>query len=153
MEQELEVKRCKLLYTEWINNKVLLYSIENYIQQPMINHNGIYSIYSLYIFIYIYIKIILLYSRNQHIVNQLYINKKNLEKKKQRTNGSSPAHCPSSFPLTPHPPLSSPILLGWTSPASLSQAPAVLGQRIQVLKVEGQRVQMEMCSQTLNFFL
>ena len=28
------------LCLEWINNKVLLYSIENYIQYPMINHNG-----------------------------------------------------------------------------------------------------------------
>ena len=25
---------------EWINNKVLPYSTENYIQYPMINHNG-----------------------------------------------------------------------------------------------------------------
>ena len=32
--------RCKLLYIEWINNKVLLYSTENYIQYSMINHNG-----------------------------------------------------------------------------------------------------------------
>ena len=31
----------KLLYIEWINNKVLLYSIGNYIQCPVIiNHNG-----------------------------------------------------------------------------------------------------------------
>ena len=29
-----------LLYVEWINNKVLLYSTENYIQYPEINHNG-----------------------------------------------------------------------------------------------------------------
>ena len=28
------------LYIEWINNKVLLYSTENYIQYPMVNHNG-----------------------------------------------------------------------------------------------------------------
>ena len=40
MEWEFGVSRCKLLYTEWINNKVLLYSTENYIQYPMINHNG-----------------------------------------------------------------------------------------------------------------
>ena len=39
MEWEVGVSRCKLLYTEWIN-KVLLYSTENYIQNPMINHNG-----------------------------------------------------------------------------------------------------------------
>ena len=31
---------CKLLYTEWVNNTVLLYSAENYIQCPMINYNG-----------------------------------------------------------------------------------------------------------------
>ena len=34
------VSRCKLLYIEWINNKILLYSTENYIQYAMINHNG-----------------------------------------------------------------------------------------------------------------
>ena len=40
MDWEVGVSRCKLLYIEWINNKVLLYSTENYIQYPMINHNG-----------------------------------------------------------------------------------------------------------------
>ena len=39
MEWEVGVSKCKLLYMEWINNKVLLYSTENYIQYPMINHN------------------------------------------------------------------------------------------------------------------
>ena len=39
MEWEVEVSRYKPLYTEWIN-KVLSYSTENYIQYPMINHNG-----------------------------------------------------------------------------------------------------------------
>ena len=40
MDQELGVSRCKLLYTEWINIKVLLQSTGNYIQYPVINHNG-----------------------------------------------------------------------------------------------------------------
>ena len=40
MEREVGVSRCKLLYTGWISNKVLLYSTENYIQYPVINHNG-----------------------------------------------------------------------------------------------------------------
>ena len=40
MEWEFGVNRCKLLYIEWINNKVLLYSTGNYIKYPMINHNG-----------------------------------------------------------------------------------------------------------------
>ena len=39
-EWEVGVSKCKLLYTERINNKVLLYSTGNYIQYPMINHNG-----------------------------------------------------------------------------------------------------------------
>ena len=30
----------KLLYIEWINNKVLLYSTGNYIQNPITNHDG-----------------------------------------------------------------------------------------------------------------
>ena len=40
MEWEFGISRCKLLYTEWINNKVLLYSARNSIQYPVINHNG-----------------------------------------------------------------------------------------------------------------
>ena len=34
------ISRCKLLYVEWIDNKVLLCSTGNYIQYPVINHNG-----------------------------------------------------------------------------------------------------------------
>ena len=40
MDWEFGVSRCKLLHIEWINNKVLLYSTGNYIQYPVINHNG-----------------------------------------------------------------------------------------------------------------
>ena len=39
-EWEFGTSRCKLLYTGWINNTVLLYSTGNYIQQLMINHKG-----------------------------------------------------------------------------------------------------------------
>ena len=34
------IKKLCLLYIEWINNKVLLYSTRNYIQYPVIKHNG-----------------------------------------------------------------------------------------------------------------
>ena len=40
MDWEFGVSRCKLLYIEWVNNKVLLYSTGNYIQYPVINCNG-----------------------------------------------------------------------------------------------------------------
>ena len=40
LEWEIGGSRFKLLYTEWVNKKVLLYSKENYIQYSMINHNG-----------------------------------------------------------------------------------------------------------------
>ena len=40
MDWELEICRCKLLYIEWINNKVLLYSAGKCIQYPVINHGG-----------------------------------------------------------------------------------------------------------------
>ena len=40
VEWEVGVSRYKLLYTEWKNNPVQLHSTENYIQYPMINHNG-----------------------------------------------------------------------------------------------------------------
>ena len=40
MDWEFGISRCKLLYTGWIDNKVLLYSTGNYIQYLMIKHNG-----------------------------------------------------------------------------------------------------------------
>ena len=40
MDWEFGISRCKLLYLEWINNKILPYSTGNYIQYPVINHNG-----------------------------------------------------------------------------------------------------------------
>ena len=40
MDWEFRVNRCKLLYIEWINSKVLLYSTGNYIQYPVIKYNG-----------------------------------------------------------------------------------------------------------------
>ena len=40
MDGEFVVSRCKLLYIESINYEVLLYSTGNYIQYPVINHNG-----------------------------------------------------------------------------------------------------------------
>ena len=40
MSWEFGVSRCKLLYTEEGNNQALLYSIGNYIQYPVINHDG-----------------------------------------------------------------------------------------------------------------
>ena len=40
MEWEVGISRCKLLNIEWIHTEVLVYSTENYIQCPMINHNG-----------------------------------------------------------------------------------------------------------------
>ena len=40
LDWEFGISRCQLLYIESINNKVLLYSTGNYIQYPVINHNG-----------------------------------------------------------------------------------------------------------------
>ena len=40
MKWELGINRYKLLYIDWINNKVLRYSTWNYIQSPVINHTG-----------------------------------------------------------------------------------------------------------------
>ena len=38
VDWESGISRCKLLYVEWIKNKVLLYTTEDYIQYPAINH-------------------------------------------------------------------------------------------------------------------
>ena len=40
IEGEVGVSRGNLLYIEWIDSKILLHSTENYIQYPMIIHNG-----------------------------------------------------------------------------------------------------------------
>ena len=40
MDWEAGVSRCKLLYIEWINNRVQLYNMGNYIEYPVIKHNG-----------------------------------------------------------------------------------------------------------------
>ena len=40
MNWEIGIGIFKLLYIEWINNKVLLYSTGNYVEYPVINHNG-----------------------------------------------------------------------------------------------------------------
>ena len=40
VEWEVGVRRYNLLYIEWIKDKVLLYRTGNYIQYPMISHNG-----------------------------------------------------------------------------------------------------------------
>ena len=61
MDWEFGISRGKLLYIGGINNKVLLYSIGNYIQYPVINHNGKeYEKESTYMYNWI----TLLYSRN-----------------------------------------------------------------------------------------
>ena len=36
---EFGISRCKLLYIEWINDKVLLYSTGDYVQYPAIKRN------------------------------------------------------------------------------------------------------------------
>ena len=53
LDWELGISRCKLVYREWINHKVLLYSSGNHIQYPVINHNGKEQ-ENIYIYIYIY---------------------------------------------------------------------------------------------------
>ena len=40
MDPELGISRCKLLYREWANYKVLLYSKGSYNQRSMISCNG-----------------------------------------------------------------------------------------------------------------
>ena len=40
MDWEYGIRRGKLLHIGCINNKVLPYSIGNYIQYPVTNHNG-----------------------------------------------------------------------------------------------------------------
>ena len=40
MDWDFGIGRCKFLHSEWINNKVLMYSTGNYIQYSVMKHNG-----------------------------------------------------------------------------------------------------------------
>ena len=40
MDYEVGISRCKLVYIEWVDNKVLLYGTGNSTQYPVINRNG-----------------------------------------------------------------------------------------------------------------
>ena len=40
MDWEFGIRRYKLLYIQWINNRDLLYNTGNHIQYLVINHNG-----------------------------------------------------------------------------------------------------------------
>ena len=51
IDYQFGVSRSKLLYIEWINSKVLLYSTGNYIQYPVTNHNGKNILKRIYIYV------------------------------------------------------------------------------------------------------
>ena len=73
IEWEVGVSRGNLLYIEWIDNKILLHSTENYFQYPVIIHSGKEFFFKVYRHMYNWIT--LLYSSDEHnIVNQLYFN-------------------------------------------------------------------------------
>ena len=58
MDWEFRISRCKLLYREYINNVLLVYSIGNYIQHLVISHNGKgYEKQCVCVCVYIYIYI------------------------------------------------------------------------------------------------
>ena len=69
---EFGIRWCKLVYTEWINNKILLYSTGNYIQCLVVNHNGknmkknvcVCVCVCVCVHIYMYIWVTLLYNSN-----------------------------------------------------------------------------------------
>ena len=54
LDWEFRISRCKLLYIEWISNKVLLQSPGCYSQYPVINHNEKeYEKEGIYIYVYV----------------------------------------------------------------------------------------------------
>ena len=83
MEREVMVSRCKHLYIKWIN-KVLLYSIDNYIQYSVISHKKINT------FIYVCITESLYWTEEiNSTINQLYFNKKIIKENNTEKNQSS----------------------------------------------------------------
>ena len=76
---EVGISRGKLLYTEQINNKVLLYSTRDHIHYSVINYNGKeYENECLYIWINESLRCI---AETNNTVNQLYFNKRNFKNK------------------------------------------------------------------------
>ena len=56
---------------EWINNKVLLYSTGNYIQNPVINHNGReYEREYIHVYILFHIQLLLLVIRSNNPISE-----------------------------------------------------------------------------------
>ena len=55
MDWDFGAVRCKLVYIEWINNKVLLYSTGNSSQYLVINHHGKEYKKNVYIYIHTYV--------------------------------------------------------------------------------------------------
>ena len=67
MEWEFGISRFKLSDTEWMNNKVLLYSTRNHIQYPVINYNGKeYEKEYVYMYIFSYIHFAIQQKSTQH---------------------------------------------------------------------------------------
>ena len=69
---EFGVSRCKLLHLEWMSNKVLLYSIENYIQSLVMEHDGRY--YEKKESIYMYNWVTLQQKLKEHCKSTILIN-------------------------------------------------------------------------------
>ena len=57
MNWVFEINSCKLLYIEWKNNKVILYSTGNSIEYFVINHNWMCVCVCVCVCVYIYIYI------------------------------------------------------------------------------------------------
>ena len=79
-DREFGISKCQLL-SKMANNRIMLFTIEHYIQYPVINCNGkeckqacvcVCVCVCVHIYMYIYDWITLLYSRNCNIVSQLY---------------------------------------------------------------------------------
>ena len=65
--REFGMDMYTLLYWKWITNKDLLYSTENYIQYPMINHKGKEFLKKECLYIYVYLNHFAMYQKwTQH---------------------------------------------------------------------------------------
>ena len=65
MDWEFGISRSKLLHIERIKQKALLYNLGNYIQQPVISHNG-KEYEKEYVCIYIYVNHFALHQKLTH---------------------------------------------------------------------------------------
>ena len=96
LDWEFGISRCKLLYVEWINIKILLYRTRNYTQYLIINYSGKNEIYMC-----VYIYVLLNHSAIQQKLTQHCISPIVQRNKLTTKESRFPLYTPTNLPADP----------------------------------------------------